>query len=465
MITKLFFSSYCIVSLLLLWYSPQVYSHSYCWWNIAAFCLYVIPYLIYKIKKNGFFNFDTLFLFSFFCVNYLHAAFIYPNDAFLPAFSFQYNPKVISYAISLASVGVSFYLLGNVVFPSKQTEYYKATTLKNNLVQLTKKVSFTCSILVFLYVILFVTGGLVHLYPRLMVLVLSLLVLSFHYSASYYNAQGGIKNLKSSIYTNKLNFVSLLLFVCAQLAIGSRSEVIYLLFSVLYIINVYYSSLKVKYLLPASVVGVALMCILMLTRTTKINLNNSSFFDVVANGLDILAQNDKVLWILFLDLIVCARTLYESIDYVSMNSLLFGVSYIPYIFGFIPGGGIFATSLLLGKQTKDVNSGYILTDFANAPYGLGTNMIADMYINFSYVGVAFGMFLFGVLVSRMESCDTKYRMFVYYSLIANSIYIPRASIFAFTDMFIMLVFLDLFMRFLSKKKIVFYRGWYLKIIF
>ncbi|MCM1030084.1 MAG: O-antigen polysaccharide polymerase Wzy family protein [Oscillibacter sp.] len=458
MIIKLFFSSYCIVSLLMLWYSPHVYSRNYCWWNLAIFCLYAIPYLKYKIKKNGFFNFDTLFLFSFFCINYLHAIFIYPYDSFLPAFTFPYNPNVITYALSLASVGISFYLAGNIIFSLRKTEVFKVNALKENLVLLTEKISLICSSLIFLYVLFFISDGLVHLYPRLMVLMLSVITLAFYYRALYYDSRKGTKSLKAFLRVNKLNLISLLIFVCAQFMIGSRGEVIFVLFSVLFIINTYYSKLKTKYLILLFVVGIALMCILMLTRTTKINLNNSSFFEVVTTGIDILAKNEQIMWVFFLDFIVNARTLYESIDYVSMNDLLLGVSYIPYIFCFLPGGGIMMTNLLLGKQITDIASGYILTDFANAPYGLGTNMIADLYINFSFGGVAFGMFLLGLLVSRVENCNSKYRIFAYCSLMANCIYIPRASIFAFLDMFVMLIYLDLLLRFLTKKKLVLQRS-------
>lgn len=458
MIIKLFFSSYCIVSLLMLWYSPHVYSRNYCWWNLAIFCLYAFPYLRYKIKKNGFFNFDTLFLFSFFCINYLHAVFIYPNDNFLPAFTFQYNSNIIPYALSLASVGISFYLSGNVIFSLKKTEFFKVSILKENLVLLTEKISLICSLVIFLYVLFFVTDGFAHLYPRLMVLMLSVITLAFYYRALYYNSQKGTKNIKVFLRINKLNLVSLLIFVCAQFMIGSRGEVIFVLFSVLFIINTYYSKLKTKYLILSFVAGIAFMCILMLTRTTKINLNNSSFFDVVTSGIDILTQNEQIGWVFLIDFIINARTLYESIDYVLMNDLLFGASYIPYIFCFIPGGGITMTNLLLGKPITTVTSGYILTDFANAPYGLGTNMIADMYINFSFWGVALGMFLLGGVVSRVENCNSKYRIFAYCSLMANCIYMPRASIFVFVDMFVMLIYLDLFMRFLTKKKFVFHRS-------
>ncbi len=193
------------------------------------------------------------------------------------------------------------------------------------------------------------------------------------------------------------------------------------------------------------------MSILTLTRTTSINLSNSSIWDVVENGYGQISKSANFLWVVLLDLIVNARTLYDGIEYTISQGYLYGASYIQYFFCFVPGGGMFITSFLLDKTTMEVATGEILTKFSHAPYGIGTNMIGDIYMNFSLIGVIVLLFLFGILVGRCESCETKYQSFLYYSLLANSIYVPRASVFCWIDLFVMLVLCELLFRSISKR--------------
>ena len=450
----LYFSIYCAISLLMLHYAPAIYSHSYCSLLLFFFLLFSIPYLHLKCRKLGLFNFDTLFLFSFFCINYLHSVFIYPYDDFLPAFSFYYNNKVITHALALASVGISFYMLGNVVFTDKGSPKNKETKAKFNLsnisINFSERLSFILSACVFLYVILFVRGSFQHLNPRLMTLIVSCIILPCYYKAALKGHNN--TNLISFYSKNRLNIISILLFCVALLIIGSRAHVIFLSLSLIMLINTYYFRVKFGNLFVCGCIGCILMAIIMLTRISDTNLASSSFIDVLLFGWERLNANGNFLWTLLLDFIVNARTLYESIDYISVNDYLYGTSYLQYLFCFIPGGGRFMTSFLLNKDTKDVATGYILTDFSNAPYGIGTNMIADLYMNFSVIGLIFILFLFGILVSRCEHCTSSVRSLIYCCLLGNSIYIPRASVFTWLDMFVFLLLLDLAIRSLPKAR-------------
>ena len=53
---------------------------------------------------------------SFLLINYAHAVFIYPDDGFLPPFQFPTNTELIPYAVSVAQMGIAFYMFGNILF-------------------------------------------------------------------------------------------------------------------------------------------------------------------------------------------------------------------------------------------------------------------------------------------------------------------------------------------------------------
>lgn len=429
-------------------YAPDVYSRVYCIIEMVLFVFFVFCFLRHKIKSSYFLNFNTLFLFSFGCVNYLHSAFIYPDDAFLPAFAFPYKTKVISYAVSVASVGIAAYMLGNILFENK-ISMKKVVVVQNRVVSLLEKIAIAASASLFFYVffLLKLDYGLKHLYPRLMILIIALISLSCYYKAVYLEQiYGKAIGFRLAVKNNRLNILAILLFSLSLLSIGSRGSVIFLALCFMGIMNKYYFKLKARIVIPFFLLSILFMSILTLTRTTSINLSNSSIWDVVKLGYEEINQSANPLWLVLLDLIVNARTLYGGIEYTMTQGYLYGTSYVQYLFCFIPGGGIFITNFLLGKTTLDVNTGYVLTDFSNASFGLGTNMIGDMYMNYSFIGVIVALFLLGVLVSKCENCETKSQSLLYYSLLANSIYIPRASVFCWLDLFVMMLLAELLFK-------------------
>ena len=94
----------------------------------------------------------------------------------------------------------------------------------------------------------------------------------------------------------------------------------------------------------------------------------------------------------------------------------------------------------------EVRTGYILTRFSEATYGLGTNMVGDIYMNFSFIGVLVLMFLLGLLVARVEFPASKYALYAYMALFANCIYLVRADIFSWLTFFVFFLIFDWLMR-------------------
>ena len=189
------------------------------------------------------------------------------------------------------------------------------------------------------------------------------------------------------------------------------------------------------------------MVFLGITRlSSEYNLSSGDLIEGISYGIDFVMKSPSVLWMMLSDFVVNAKTLYEGIDYTRLNGYLFGTAYIQYLFVFLPMGGSFFTKLLTGMNMEEVNTGVILTNFSEATYGLGTNMVGDLYMNFSYIGVVVMMFLLGVFISWVEFPKSKYQFYAYLAVFADCIFLVRADIFCWLTFFVFFVIFDWIMR-------------------
>ena len=102
--------------------------------------------------------------------------------------------------------------------------------------------------------------------------------------------------------------------------------------------------------------------------------------------------------------------------------------------------------MLTGLDMDSIHTGYILTDFAQADYGLGTNMIGDLYMNLSLVGVIVLLFILGGIVAKVEVPRSRYQFFILMALFANGIYLVRADIFSWITFLVFFVIFDWILR-------------------
>ena len=383
--------------------APTTYSKPFCVWEMASFFVTGVVFMHHKIRRNGLICFDTFFIPTFFLINYAHAVFIYPDDQFLPPFRFRTNNDIIPYAALIASLGLFCFVF-----------------------------------------VLRLARGFEHLYPRLMAMFLSLIALSWFFQAQ--QLQPGEASVKGIFLKNKLNIVSTLLFSVSLLFVGSRGMVIFLIFMLLLLIDTYYVRVRLRVLLPAMALGMILMIFLAITRVSSFNLGNANLVDSVKYGIEVVMESPSILWLLLTDFVVNAKTLYDGIDYTTVNGYMMGTSYVQYLFVFLPMGGSFFTKLLTGLDMDEVVTGYLLTRFSDATYGLGTNMVGDIYMNFSFIGVFVLMALLGFLVARVEIPASKYAFYAYMALFANCIFLVRADIFSWLTFFVFFLIFDWLMR-------------------
>ena len=438
---------FVFVSAISFFLAPMTYSKPFCVWEMVTFVLAGVFFLQHKIRRNGIICFDAFFIPTFFLINYAHAVFIYPDDEFLPPSQFVTNTKLIPYALSVAQLGIAFYMLGNILFERDKPENFNRLEIEipEMAVNRCALVSLAASFGIFAFVfILRLASGFEHLYPRLMTMILCIVALSWFFQTQQLAPED--HNLMGMLRKNKLNILSTLMFSVSQLYIGSRGVVLFLLFMLLLLINIYYFRVKLKFLLPTMLIGLVLMGFLAIIRVSAYNFSNVNFSESLEYGVQVIMESPSILWLLLTDFVVNSKTLYDGVDYVRLNGYLMGTSYIQYIFVFLPMGGSFFTKLLTGLDMEEVRTGNILTHFSEATYGLGTNMVGDIYMNFSFMGVFILMFLLGLLVARVEISMSKYALYAYMALFANCIYLVRADIFSWLTFFVFFLIFDWLMR-------------------
>lgn len=117
--------------------------------------------------------------------------------------------------------------------------------------------------------------------------------------------------------------------------------------------------------------------------------------------------------------------------YVSDNGYLWGVNILVYAFAVVPG-----LSSFVFPNMREVGSAEILTDYIYeitgfpGTAGLGTNIVADLYISFGVLSVICGMYFLGKIVNeKLQAAQSGsiYALSFYLALMAHSAFICRAT--------------------------------------
>ena len=123
------------------------------------------------------------------------------------------------------------------------------------------------------------------------------------------------------------------------------------------------------------------------------------------------------------DVIVPSQTFLASLEYVDKFGLNYGQSFLPSLFGLIPGLATF-----IGDSAK-MGSAEILTGFlydGSNNSGMGTTIIADIYLSFGFVGVIILMYFLGCFVHKTWK-NTMNDMLIQVSLFSTCVFMGRSA--------------------------------------
>ncbi|AZA62754.1 O-antigen polymerase [Chryseobacterium indoltheticum] len=409
-----------LLAIILFFLAPNKYDFFVC---CIIFCLFIYTAVITiknSSKKESVVNFSLFFTISFFFVNFFYPVFIYPVDKYyFPVFGrFYFNEAVITKSTALALIGYCSFSIGTRFFQDKSNihdvGFASNIFVRSKLIlKYTHKIILISAWVVCFFIFFLAKDGILkrssdaffNIEPYLLVisqcLINLLIILNFYLKKN-------IRNLAIAV-----------IYAFVFIYVGDRGPAIQTGLVLLFSYNIFYKKIsrsKIILIFIAGFIGLTLVSAL-----RGKDGNNRQFNDV-----EFTHYYDFTM-----DLIVNNRNLYAGYDYVDKNGVNYGQSSISYLFAPIPLLPSFITTNLYGVTPQQLSTGTILTNDVNATWGLGTNLIADIYMQFGFLGVIILMFFLGNVISKL-ALNRKRKLFVticYIFISSFSIYMARSSLF------------------------------------
>jgi len=421
-IVNIFFS---LLSLILVFNAPIEYSYTFCLLINVFFVIQNVLYFGLRKNKN-LVGFQFLFMIAFYFTNFVYPVFYYPYNPHFSLFEYTFNEKIISYATAVAFMAYSFYMLGLLFMEKKWEE--ETFSLKPIDFEKFSKFFFRLTIVsFFLYL---ATGG----HSAL---------------ASEYSGGGDLieKGISSYIYIlfyvaiilltififkvqNNKNRIFYLFIACALMLffvfLGSRT--LPLALGVTLLVSYNNNQKKIPNVVFLSLIGFGALFLTFIMFARTVSFTDQAYLQ---SGLQRFEINSA--WDLGMDLIINNRNLYTLIDFSNESSNTFGLTMLGGILSPIPFLQSFVCRFfeippdLIGSATFNT---YL--DFgAGSTFGLGTNVVSDVYLAFGVIGVVSFFLFFGWIVGKAEyySKSNVYWNVVYFMFVSNSIFLCRSGYF------------------------------------
>lgn len=410
---KLFF---LIFSIILYYISPNQYSFPICLITLIIFIFLVIRTLKTNYNKTNYMSFFLFFSISFFFVNFFYPTFIYPfeMDYFLVFKRFNFNHNVITKSTVLALIGYCSFLYGLNKKKLKRSSNQVSNRMLNfNLNNYILYFIFFLGLIFNLLLFFLAKDGILNrrsdtffeisqpLIVLCQVLVNLILILVFYLKKSYFF------------------LVVPILFLFMFLYVGDRGPALQGLMVFLFAYHYFHKYIRIRTLSLLIIIGFVGFTLISSTRSRDGVKHSISEFQIVKY------------YDLAMDFVVNNRNLYAGYDYANKNGYSYGKSYLSYLFSPVPFLPSFVTNSLYDKEPSELSSGTLLTNEAGATWGLGTNLIADIYMQFGLFGVVFLMLILGYFIRYLENNSFKslYKIIVCFFVVSFAIYMPRSTLF------------------------------------
>lgn len=414
-IGKLVMGCQLIISIVLLINIPKIQpmdmSLFYCTFIMSMISM--ISYYSFKHKDN-FLDFDTIFV----SIGYLicfFSTFFYNQPYYKALFlGFTFNESYINYASIVALIGFQSYFMGSL---SRKKYLHR----RPPLVIVDTKILSICIIVGF--VIFILLGGLNHyrsIYadlheisnPYVVHILLFISVFAIVLVATeFYNMQ-----LRKTYKPNILSIAVLCILSLLLMFVGNRTMASQILLPILILYATFYRGVRIREFILFLIVGIVVMWMFQNIRSK--------------NSVDVSSQN---IVLVLSDLTIPSRANFTAVEYIDNYGYTFGENMLGGVVGIIP---FMASSLSL--DMNKLSSAEVLTKDAHealqtpesAQVGLGTTIIADIYLSFGVIGVIFFMYVLGYWISRLQGnalLMDYYSLIIYSAFVANSVFVARAS--------------------------------------
>lgn len=341
-------------------------------------------------------------------------------------FIFGFDENQISRGSALAVLGSCSYIAGSLLVRENTKTQTEKRPIVENFQQVKTKYLFIIAVLCF--VLFMALGG----YQQL----------AAFYSGGEFDVEGGISgyfyimcpaflisglvlefynlinsNNQGSVF-RQLNFVTIastVFIFLLMIIIGSRTLPLQIVLLVVGLYSAIFRKMTFPKFLLNLLAGITLM-----------------FTVVLLRGYN--QENDFIFSDLVMDLVINNRSSYLALEIVDGEGLNYGKSMIAPVSSPVP----LLQNLLInqGLKESDLSSSQYFTAYTFGDFegfGLGSNIVADIYISWGKFGVVILMFILGFLVNKSRYNLTKnvYYLTVYAVFMSYSVYIVRAEYFVF----------------------------------
>lgn len=425
-----------LISVLFYIYSPDYYSESYCYNIFLLFLVSIVFFLRKTIKNKNYFNFHVFFLLSIFFTNFAYPVFIYPtNPEYFSVFTYSFNHRIISRATALSEIAINAYILGvslynaKVEIADKNVTYDYFYFFSPGLRIFTKYLAFFLSVLFSIYAIYMVIYEPLEIILNTQIVNIVIVFFVIALIINLYSMKEQVKNnLRLFIRKNVLLLISGILIVLFSLWFGDRGPAIQIFFIMMFAYVYFVKPISLKTLLLLVIGGLFFLTLISYTRGTSSNLRSGSLSGTI-NEASRQMTTFNTFWNYGMDLIVNNRNLYVACELADKDGLLYGKSYFPYLFAPIPGVPSLLTEAVFNTTPEELSSAYRITEEAGLSWGLGSNAVGDVYMNFGLPGVIICFFFFGFFISKLSKQRDVYSLLAYILIFALAIYYPRSSLF------------------------------------
>lgn len=427
----------------------------------VLYLLSLIIFLFYNRNKDGnWFRFDVMFLLGFtivhFQIPYLSSINIEPlNPSFI-----WINRNVVNFATWMSSVAIIFWMLGYNFY--NNYKFKKKPLFKFDKFKFDKfKFDFLLVLSFVIFLILvgkeFFTGkvqgtdswgsGAVYLY----LIFSKLLYLRIIYFFFELKKRTSLKTIYISFFSNKILAVVYILNIVFFLSIGDRGPVMKAVLILLGMYAIFIRPIKFKTLVLFIILGSFTFMILGLGRGEKVisNYGNENIFERgISEFFEKKDDNN------FTDeLASSVRIQYRALDNVpNDHPYLLGSTFLFSFTNLIPfGGGLIIESSEIPKIYTDTSLFFTYLGQGNfSTWGEGSEILADIYVNFGIFGVFIVFFIFGFLAKKIYFYANEKNILyiiIYSSFLMSAIYINRSYLlYPLKDVIYMLFFHYLFTK-------------------
>lgn len=420
--------------------------------NIGFSIIFLILILSYFLKRRRYIKnwlrFDLVFLIGYFIVHF-QSSLLYSiglDDQVIP--HPWVNIEVVNYATWLSLIAILFWFMGTASVSEKK--YYLLSKVERNNVFVDRLSPMIDKVIVISFALFIIVAGSAlfsgtydggrswgagagYFY---LLLTFSIYLRTIYFVLSL-EKETGIKQAIKSLMTNKVYVVSLLFFVLMFLSVGDRGPVIsvVLLFFILY--GLYVKPFSLKTVIISIVVAALLLTILGLGRTRIAEDLGSQ--GIIARGYTALISSNETV-IPSAELASSNRILFAALDNVPERyPYLYGKSFVVNFSSALPIPGVtkLYTDLLEIPKYQTTTTHYFtyILIGANPTWGAGSEVVADVYVNFGVLGIPIVFFLFGLVCARYsfaaEHCGKHVKVsfiIVYAGLVVNALSINRGML-------------------------------------